>query len=161
MSDGPFVIAARHDCWANLRLIEFCAGLAPEQLAWTTPGTYGTVHATLQHIIESERDYLSMMSRGQFTPQLDGVASLEELRAIASDNRDMVERVLAEVDLDRAWLLDDGVKVIARVIGAQLVHHGDDHRAHIGTILGSHGVDPPRLDVWAYGRSIGELEDPA
>jgi uncharacterized damage-inducible protein DinB len=161
INDGALLIAARHNCWANLQLLEFCAKLAGEQLAWTAPGTYGTIHATLQHIIETERDYLSMISRGEFTPELGRVAALDELRTFARGNSEKIERVFADIYLDRALNLDDGVSVTARVIAAQFIHHGSDHRAHIGTILGSRGVQPPRLDAWAYGRSIGELKDPA
>jgi uncharacterized damage-inducible protein DinB len=161
INDGAMLIAARHNCWANLQLVEFCAKLATEQLAWTAPGTYGTIHATLQHIIESEQDYLSMLSRGEFTPELGRVAALDELRTLARSNAEKVERVFAAINLDRALNLEDGVTVTGRVIAAQFIHHGSDHRSHLGTILGSRGVQPPRLDAWAYGRSIGELKDPA
>ena len=41
----------------------------------------------------------------------------------------------------------------------QFVHHGSDHRAHIGTILGVHGMEGPALDVWAYGREIGAIRE--
>jgi hypothetical protein len=34
----------------------------------------------------------------------------------------------------------------------QFVHHGSDHRAQIGTILGAHGLATPDLDVWTYGK---------
>jgi uncharacterized damage-inducible protein DinB len=44
----------------------------------------------------------------------------------------------------------------AGIIAAQFIHHGSDHRAHVGTILGAHGVEPPDLDVWSYAREIGE-----
>jgi uncharacterized damage-inducible protein DinB len=161
INDGALLIAARHNCWANLQLLEFCATLVTEQLASTAPGTYGTIHATLQHIIESERDYLSMMSSGEFTPELGRVAPLDELRTLARGSAEKIVRVFTDIDLDRALNLDDGVTVTARVIAAQLIHHGSDHRAHIGTILGSRGVQPPRLDAWAYGRAIGELEGPS
>jgi uncharacterized damage-inducible protein DinB len=160
-NNGALLTAARHNCWANLQLLDFCSKLTTEQIAWTASGTYGTVHATLQHIIESEQDYISMMSRGQFTPNLGHEASLDELQTLASRSAEEIERVLTDVRLDRTLTLDDGVRVTARVIAAQLIHHGSDHRAHIGTILGTRGVQPPRLDVWAYARSIGELKDPA
>jgi len=47
----------------------------------------------------------------------------------------------------------------AGVVLAQLVHHGSDHRAHIGTILGAHGVEPRHwdLDVWVYGGELGTV----
>jgi hypothetical protein len=38
---------------------------------------------------------------------------------------------------------------------AQALHHADDHRSHVLSILGAHGLEAPRLDVWAYARSAG------
>ena len=32
----------------------------------------------------------------------------------------------------------------------QRLHHGNDHRTHIGTVLGAHGRGVPHLDGWAY-----------
>jgi hypothetical protein len=37
----------------------------------------------------------------------------------------------------------------------QFAHHGSDHRAHIGTILGAHGLPTPELDVWALAHEVG------
>jgi hypothetical protein len=33
---------------------------------------------------------------------------------------------------------------------AQAIHHADDHRSHILSILGARGLEVPELDVWAY-----------
>jgi hypothetical protein len=33
---------------------------------------------------------------------------------------------------------------------AQAVHHGHDHRAHVCSILGAHGLDVPYLSGWDY-----------
>ena len=38
---------------------------------------------------------------------------------------------------------------------AQAVHHGTDHRSQICTALTSLGVEPPEIDVWAYGEATG------
>ena len=44
------------------------------------------------------------------------------------------------------------------VILAQLVHHGNEHRTQITTILGANGIEPPPLSAWAYGRAVGVSE---
>ena len=38
-----------HHLWATLRLIDRCLKLLPEQLELSTPGTFGSIHATLEH----------------------------------------------------------------------------------------------------------------
>ena len=50
----------RHNRWANLRLLERCAGLSDEQLDATLLGTFGSIRDTLQHIVIAERSYLSL-----------------------------------------------------------------------------------------------------
>ena len=40
-------VPIRYDNWATEKLVQFCIALTPEQRALTTPGTMGTVEATL------------------------------------------------------------------------------------------------------------------
>ena len=40
------------------------------------------------------------------------------------------------------------------VILAQLVHHGNEHRTQVTTILGSNGIEPPSVSAWGYGRAL-------
>lgn len=158
-------LAVRHSCWANLELIAFCAKLPAEQLAWTTPGSYGTIQQTLQHIVGAEQGYLFALTgklppRGLFQP--DTLAGLDELTERERSVLERCDRLLAGAfDAARVTSRPNRPSATAGVVIAQLVHHGSDHRAHVGTILGAHGVQPPDLDVWAYGRSIGEVRDVA
>ena len=48
-----------------------------------------------------------------------------------------------------------GTAILLAVVLAQLVHHGNEHRTQATTILGSHGIDPPEISGWAYGRAVG------
>ncbi len=159
--------AVRHNCWANGELIAFCKRLSPEQLAWTVAGTYGSIHRTLHHIVGAEHGYLFALTgqrppieteRGGRAMTADWTAPLDELAERARSNLGRMERYLASGDdSERRITRPSGAIAAAKVIVAQFVHHGSDHRAHIGTILGAHGVAGPNLDVWAFGRTTGEV----
>jgi hypothetical protein len=60
----------------------------------------------------------------------------------------------------RTVTADDGVQMPGAVPMAQAIHHADDHRTQMLSILGSRGLDVPRLDVWAFARSRGLLREP-
>ena len=37
---------------------------------------------------------------------------------------------------------------------AQSIHHADDHRTQVLSILGAVGVDLPEVDVWEHAREV-------
>jgi uncharacterized damage-inducible protein DinB len=41
---------------------------------------------------------------------------------------------------------------------AQVVHHGTDHRSQVCTGLATLGVEPPEIDLWAYGEATGRTK---
>jgi uncharacterized damage-inducible protein DinB len=49
-----WVESFRYHRWANLHLLDVCAGLTGEQLQLTTRGTYGTIASTFQHLVAAE-----------------------------------------------------------------------------------------------------------
>ncbi len=51
----------RHNAWATTQILEFCRGLDEQTLNATVPGTYGTIIATLRHIIYCEIDFLDRL----------------------------------------------------------------------------------------------------
>jgi uncharacterized damage-inducible protein DinB len=60
--DNPIVTLFRHNLWANLRLLDVCLGLRDEQLDATLVGTFGTIRATLFHIVGAEGYYLNLLT---------------------------------------------------------------------------------------------------
>ncbi|MGI8609926.1 MAG: hypothetical protein ACR2MY_11970 [Candidatus Dormibacteria bacterium] len=42
---------------------------------------------------------------------------------------------------------------------AQAIHHADDHRGHVLSILGAHGLEVPDLAVWDYAESTRLMEE--
>jgi hypothetical protein len=43
------------------------------------------------------------------------------------------------------------------VVLVQAMHHGNDHRTHICTILGAHDIPYGDMDVWSYGEATGGI----
>ena len=50
--------AFAHHVWASIRLLDACAGLTPEQLETSVPGTYGSILETARHLVGSDAFYL-------------------------------------------------------------------------------------------------------
>jgi uncharacterized damage-inducible protein DinB len=159
--DSLWIEAFRYHRWANLHLLDVCGGLTDEQLQLTSPGTYGTIAATLFHLIGAEQGYIERLggTKRRFTRDMEfpGIDALkkeaercgDELIGLASHTEpdDEFEAVFQ----DGRYRLQKGVVLI------QALHHGNDHRTHVCTILGAHGIDYGDMDVWAYGDATGSI----
>jgi uncharacterized damage-inducible protein DinB len=159
---GPILIEAfRYNRWANLHLLDVCAGLSDDQLQLTAPGTYGTIAATFVHLVSAEQRYLRRFGIGE--PRInerDAFPGLAILREHAARNGDELIEVAARIKPDEAIeeKRDRGVfRLELGVVLLQAMHHGNDHRTHVCTILGQHGIEYGGMDVWAYGQAIGAL----
>ena len=150
-----------HNRWANLRLIDVCAGLSDEQLDSTAIGTYGSIRATLEHIVTAERSYLARLTSGQpyrrgpDAPRL----TLSEMRAWAEASGagliDCAPIIGADDTFQATW---DGVTytIPRAVLLTQAINHATEHRAQIMAILTGLGVEPPELDGWTYFLEPGD-----
>jgi len=164
MPRHPLDDAFRHNTWATIRLIDICAELTPAQLSAPTPGTFGSVHETLRHIVSSDGWYLSFF-RDEGVVRFEGedLPSLSELRSGTLSNGALWLDVLADApDPDRQLEdVDGGVRFLAPVGVrlAQAVQHGADHRSQACTSLTLLGIEPPDLSVWAYGDDTGRTTE--
>jgi uncharacterized damage-inducible protein DinB len=157
---GPVLIEAfRYNKWANLHLLAVCATLSPTQLELTSPGTYGTIAATWQHLVGAERRYLWRLGGdvGRFTVRhkFPGIAVLRKEAATSGDQLiNVARRAKGDASVVSRWK-EGARRVNVGVLLIQALHHGNDHRTHVCTILGHHGIPYGHMDVWAYGESIG------
>jgi uncharacterized damage-inducible protein DinB len=152
----------RHKTWATLRLIEHCRGLADEHLDATIPGTFGTIRETLRHLVDADEDYYSMLTGARLSePMGAGPIPLADLADRIRRYGPAWEALAADSAAGaREATADDGVRMPGAAPLAQAIHHADDHRSHVLSILGARGLEVPRLDVWAYARSQGQLLEP-
>jgi uncharacterized damage-inducible protein DinB len=156
----------RHNAWATRQLLEYCRRLDPEQLRATAEGTYGSILATLQHIVGSEGRYRTRLSGGgPGQPEPADTDGPDELIPLADDMAQYWEELATSgFDPDRvvSWVSPvSGAhsEATAGMLVAQLLNHGNEHRAQISTILTTIGREPPKLDGWSYGRATGRFRE--
>ncbi len=148
-----------HHLWATERLLNECSALTDGQLATSAPGTYGSIIATLRHLVASDGWYLSFFPVEHVSPAEDSEPNLDELRTAWTTNASAWRALLeGHLDADEDIVERDNGWTVRSPVGvrlAQVVHHGTDHRSHICTILTTLGITPPDIDVWAYARATG------
>lgn len=144
-----------HNRWANLRLLDLCAGLSDEQLDSTAIGTYGSIRDTLQHIITAERSYLARLTGGQPYRRAADAPPLTpaELRAWAEASGagliDCAPTVGSDETFQVTW--DDETYTLPKtMLLTQAINHATEHRSQIMAILTGLGIQPPDLDGWTF-----------
>jgi uncharacterized damage-inducible protein DinB len=142
--------ALRYNRWANLQLLDVCSNLTDDQLQLSSAGTYGTIAATWMHLLGAEGRYLRRMTG--FQPRVaedQSFPGIAALRQYASETGEQLIAAAGNVDPD-GTSERDGVGVRHWVAMVQAIHHGNDHRTHICTILGQNGISYGDVDVWAF-----------
>ena len=145
----------RHKAWATARLIDFCQTLDPSHLEASMPGTYGSIRVTLVHLANGDTNYVRRLTGEELGRLDESTATLDAVAARLATLATRWEQILEDASLpDREVQIRDGVTRGAVII-AQAVHHADDHRTQVLSMLGARGIDVPELDLWAYGVSAG------
>lgn len=153
----------RHNVWATAQLLEFCQGLDDQTLNATVPGTYGSILATLRHILYCEREFLDRLL-GREPANLwqlgdrTGLDVLTEQAALLATDWEIF--LAGDVDSEHPLPPDEGTNPIpAGVVIAVVLYHGSEHRGQICTILGALGYEPPDLTPWAYAFASGRMRE--
>ena len=163
MSDLAVPIA--YENWATEKLATFCAALTPEQRALTTPGTMGTVEATLIHLVGAKERYATAL-RGTPPPD-DAVheSRTTDLTQVVARAKQLSEwfdgYASGPIDVDR--IIErrsaDGStqRLPAGILIAQFLHHGNEHRAQLGSIFGANGITAPGYSAFNWGTELGKI----
>src|SRR5262245_57302903 len=149
--------AFAHHAWANDQLLKSCAELSDEQLAAAVPGTYGSILATLRHLVHSDVEYLFIASTDWWEAPPDTTEmSLADLRDVAQRAADgwaaMLETGFDPAAIKREVDENDGYQRDAPLsiwLPAAL-HHGNEHRTQVCTAFSVLGLPAPKLGVWQF-----------
>jgi uncharacterized damage-inducible protein DinB len=155
MSADTLTTLFQHNLWANVQLLDLCAGLTDAQLDATMIGMFGTIRETLTHIVTAERSYFTRISTGQRyqepadAPPLTLSAMLALARTTGQGLMAWAPKVKPTDTVQVDW---DGVMVAVpcTVLLTQAINHATEHRAQIMAILTQLGIQPPDLDGWTY-----------
>lgn len=156
---SALVSLLEHNTWANLALLETCAGLNDDQLDATGSGAYGSIRDTMLHLAAAEERYLSIFTGQQREDPIREGSSpgFEVLR----DRMSQSGRALTELagsakasDILQGRRRGEFVPIPAPVVLIQIINHATEHRTNVTTILSQLGVDYPRVDGWAYAEYL-------
>jgi uncharacterized damage-inducible protein DinB len=166
--DGALVVLVQHKTWATLRLIEHCRSLDDQELDATSPGgAFGSIRATLQHLVGSDEGYFATLTGERLFKRLpDAPVPLDELAERVRSLGPRWEALARDPDIQRREVTTrDGWRTIGAVLIAQAVHHAGDHRSHVLSIIGTRGLELPGinigedLDVWHYAIATGVMQE--
>jgi uncharacterized damage-inducible protein DinB len=156
--------AFRHHAWANRQLLAACRVLSQEQLTLpgTAAGTDRSILAVCNHIIQSDRGYVSRRGdRPEWVETEEDTSDFQELERRANENADVWENFLSQpLEAAKLVFLDQGAyEAEQSVLVVQALHHGNAHREQICAILTSLGIEPPDIQAWAYAEATGHARE--
>jgi uncharacterized damage-inducible protein DinB len=157
MNVAYFRQMAQYNAWANERIYTAAASLSDGERKAKRPSFFGSIHATLNHILVGDRLWLSrLVNQPAGISALDQelYADFEELRAarVTEDER-LVAIVGRYADADLADNLTyrnmagEAKSVpMVQVLG-HLFNHQTHHRGQIHGLLSATAIAPPSLDM--------------
>ena len=153
--------AFAYHAWATRALLDAIERLGPQTLDARIEGTYGSIAATLTHLVDSDRRYQLRMREPSPPPTEEHPPRpLTELRELVDQQEkrwnellDRLERGELEASIvDRAEDYPD-IGHAETLLFLQALHHGNDHRTQVCSTLGALGLEVPETDVWEYWRT--------
>jgi uncharacterized damage-inducible protein DinB len=150
--------AFRHSAWAKERLIAACGSLSPEELRRPAPGSFGSILATLNHLVITDANYVARLDDGP-PAWLDEETAIDlsKLLTLAEETADRWQRFLREpVNGERIVTLDKGAyETHAGVVVVQALHHVSVHGEQVCASLTALGIEPPDVQPWALADETG------
>jgi uncharacterized damage-inducible protein DinB len=155
--DPYFSTLASYNAWANRRLYEAVGTLPEGEYMKPRPSFFGSIHATLNHILVGDRVWLSRLE-GRETPPLtlDQILydNLADLRAARLEDDEHLIRVVAGIDADRLdgaleyrTLKGEAQRIPMRLVLGHVFNHHAHHRGQVHGLLSQTEVAPPSLDL--------------
>lgn len=155
LSESTLMEFILYNNWANQQVLETCQKLNEDQLAATMPGAYGTIRATLEHIIEGEAYYVALLTGHRPQPpfQWEARPGLAEMRDYATQvGKALIEAINHVRPTDQVDEEEQGNKFHYQALAVfiQIINHGVEHRTNITTILSAGQHPTPGVDGWGY-----------
>lgn len=152
-----FQTLARYNRWANARLFGAAARLPADEYLRHRPAFFGSIHATLNHILVADRLWLGRIVEGQAPPlKLDQIlygdfVGLEVARRAEDERLVHAIGALAEsrIAAPFEYLSVAGTRHVQPMwqVLAHVFNHQTHHRGQVHDQLSQTVVPPPELDL--------------
>ena len=165
MNTGYFRQLAHYNAWANRRIYAAAAELSDGERKAKRSSFFGSIHATLNHILVGDRVWLCrLMARplGRVVCKPDTITALDQelyadFTVLQAARVSEDERLIAVVDSFEEADLADGLTYrnmagqdkrspMVQVL-AHLFNHQTHHRGQVHGLLSATTVAPPSLDM--------------
>jgi uncharacterized damage-inducible protein DinB len=150
-------LLARYNRIANQRLYECCAQLSEAEYRAQRKGSFGSIHALLNHILLGDRIWMSRFrGEGKTTPPLKTTLydDFADLRSARSEDDVAIESFFTTADdsvLEQtlSYTNSKGQPSTDRMLNAVLhmFNHQTHHRGQVHVMLSQTEVQPPSLDM--------------
>ncbi|HZU18473.1 MAG TPA: DinB family protein [Candidatus Dormibacteraeota bacterium] len=150
------------NAWVMESLLEASRGLTPEQLSRERQGAYGSILATLAHVVGAHQVWSARLD-GSSPATLPGEAEMPTLDDVRAAFRKVSHQYRARV---AALTPEEAARVVsyrttagggeAHPVGEILLHvslHTSNHLAQVATLLTQAGAEPPPVDYMAWVRA--------
>jgi uncharacterized damage-inducible protein DinB len=152
-----FRMLARYNRVANERLYEKCGQLDPAEYRRQRQGSFGSIHALLNHSLLADRIWMSRFAGGgSTTPPLNTILfdSFAELRRARVAQDEEIEAFFTKVDSDflqRQLSYTNSLgKACVDTSPRAVLHffnHQTHHRGQVHVMISQTDIKPPSLDM--------------
>lgn len=162
MKHEYFRTFARYNQWANRRLYAACAELPEAEYMKPRPCYFGSLHATLNHVLVGDRLWI-----GRITGHMPDIKRLDEilygellgLRVAREAEDAQIINVIDGMDaptlnttLRYTTMAGETATTPMRYVLAHMFNHQTHHRGQAHDLLSHAGASPPPLDLAHYLR---------
>ena len=162
MHGDYFATLARYNVWANRRLYQACEALSAAEYLRERPSVFGSLHATLNHILVIDRIWIARIEgRAPANLKLDQILygdliGLKIARFADDDRLRNIVAAIPEAQLDQPLSYrnsrGDRCATPLRIVLAHLFNHQTHHRGQAHALLSHTEVAPPTLDLIDFAR---------
>jgi uncharacterized damage-inducible protein DinB len=169
MPNRYFTTFARYNEWANRRLYDAVARLPEADYLKPRPSFFGSIHATLNHVLVGDRIWIARILEKPNPPyRLDQIlyGDLVALRVAREAEDAHILNVVSGLDERRldtilAYANTKGEKqhTPLRLVLGHFFNHQAHHRGQVHGLLSHAGAEPPPLDLIYYLREPAAASD--
>jgi uncharacterized damage-inducible protein DinB len=156
-------VMARYNAWMNERLFAACASLPAKERMLDRGAFFGSIHATLNHLLWGDRMWLGRFIGPACEHPAFGADMFESFDALRRERQETDSAMLQwagnvtpewlESPMEYRSVVDGKARRLPAAIAAvHLFNHGTHHRGQLTTLMKQAGVDPGVTDLpWLPG----------